>query len=160
MSHSRQPNLPSQQILTGPVLVPAIGQVAPNSERDLLLVQLLDRNLQRIRLALQIHQHRRIHADLQRACAQHSSSFVFGHVRRSRALLVGDLLVQLGRWLGRVARLLVGIANRHNIVAVPAFFSFGFEVEIGLGRVVDNLVVLGFVDILLGNVGAKPVAPI
>ena len=53
--------------------------------------------------------------------------------------------------------MLVRIADRYNIVAVRAFFGFGFKVEIWLGCLVQNIVVLGFVDILFRNVGAKTV---
>ena len=40
----------------------SIWQVPAHDERNLLLPQLLDGNLQRIRLALEVDQHRRVHA--------------------------------------------------------------------------------------------------
>lgn len=57
-----QPNPISsrQKLLARPVLVPPIWQISPYNQRDLLLLQLLGRNLQRIRHALDIDQHRRI----------------------------------------------------------------------------------------------------
>jgi hypothetical protein len=39
----------------------AIGQVASHDQRDLLFPQLLDGNLQRIGLALDVYEHGRIH---------------------------------------------------------------------------------------------------
>lgn len=78
-----------QQLLTRPILIPPIRQIPPHRQRNLLLIQLLYRNLQRVRLPLQIHQHRCIHTDLQRPRAQHPCSLVLGHVRRSGALVAG-----------------------------------------------------------------------
>jgi hypothetical protein len=90
---------------------PSIRQVPPDHERDLLLPQLLDGDLQRVRLVLQVHQHRRILAirpsappslsstqesarpgspNLQRPRPQHPRALVLGHVRRRRALVVRD----------------------------------------------------------------------
>lgn len=44
----------SKKLFTGPVLVPAIGQVSAHDQGNLLLAQLLDGNLKGIRLALNI----------------------------------------------------------------------------------------------------------
>lgn len=41
--------------------VPSIRHISPYHQRYFLLLQFLDRNLQRIRLPLQIDQYRRIH---------------------------------------------------------------------------------------------------
>lgn len=105
--HSKTPRLCSQihpvslplrqQLLTRPILIVSIGQVPPNHQRDLLLLQLLCRNLQRIRHALDINQDRRISTDLQRTRAQDPRALVLCHVRRRRALVVGYLPVLLGR---------------------------------------------------------------
>lgn len=42
----------------------SVRKVPPNHQRDFLLLQLLERNLQRITLSARIHQHRRIHTSL------------------------------------------------------------------------------------------------
>lgn len=71
---------PSEQLFASPVFVArklcqrlhqsvglcledlqAVRQIPPHNQRDLLLAKLLDRDLQRIRLTLDIHQHRRVH---------------------------------------------------------------------------------------------------
>ena len=54
----------SEQFFASPVFVPAIWQIPPNDQRDLLLVQLFDGDLKRVRLAFQVHEYRRIHTDL------------------------------------------------------------------------------------------------
>lgn len=69
--------------------LPAIGQIASDNEGDLLSIQFLDGNLQWIRLALDINQHRRVHTDLQRSGAQDPRTLVLCQVRRRRPLFVG-----------------------------------------------------------------------
>lgn len=41
----------------------SIGQIPPHNKRDLLLGQLFDGNLQRIRLSLEVYKHWRIETD-------------------------------------------------------------------------------------------------
>jgi hypothetical protein len=72
----------SEQLLTGPVLVPTIGQVSAHNQRDLLLAQLLDGNLQRIRLALDVNQDRSVHTVISRQSI--SFSTVLSVIRSSR----------------------------------------------------------------------------
>ena len=50
------------EFVDGPVFVTHVGQEAADSDRDLAHAQLLDRNLQRVGLTLQLHHHGRIHA--------------------------------------------------------------------------------------------------
>eukprot|EP00740_Mantoniella_antarctica_P007645 CAMPEP_0181365228 /NCGR_PEP_ID=MMETSP1106-20121128/9931_1 /TAXON_ID=81844 /ORGANISM="Mantoniella antarctica, Strain SL-175" /LENGTH=99 /DNA_ID=CAMNT_0023480241 /DNA_START=311 /DNA_END=610 /DNA_ORIENTATION=+ len=57
------------ELVHPPVFVAAVRQVPPDDERNALLTQLLARDLQGVRLVLQLHQHRRVHANLERACA-------------------------------------------------------------------------------------------
>ena len=96
--------------------IPSIRHESPHNKWDFLRPQLLNCNLQRIRLSLQIHQNGRIHRDLQRPGTQNSSPLVLGHVRRSSPFLVWNLLVldlqlsTLGSCDG------VGVAREDNTV--------------------------------------------
>jgi hypothetical protein len=47
----------------GPVDSPSIRQVSPHDQRNFLLIELFDCDLQRICLTLEIDQYRRIHAE-------------------------------------------------------------------------------------------------
>lgn len=80
----------------------SIREITPDNERDLLLPQLLDSDLERIRLALKIDQNRCVHADLKRPCAEDSRSLVLGHKRCCRPLVHRDLLI-LARFLGTLS---------------------------------------------------------
>lgn len=98
----------------------SIRHVAAHDQRDLLLAQLFDSDLQRIGLSLQVDEDRSVHAirvlailsgssffrrlaaqrlsqqavpDLQSSRAQDSCLLVLGHVGCGNALVVGNLLV-------------------------------------------------------------------
>jgi len=124
----------------------AIRQIPPHNQRDLLLPKLLDRNLQRIRLTLHIHQYRRIHTarrvsrrslsplhlhtksptspnipNLQRPRPQHPRPLILGHIRRRNPLIIINLLLQHA--LDRIQRscgflLLCRVAAGDDVVAV------------------------------------------
>ncbi|KAB8349750.1 hypothetical protein FH972_023765 [Carpinus fangiana] len=72
--------------------VPSIRHVSAHNKRDLLFAKLLDGDEKRIGLALQVHQHRRILADLESTGAEDTCSLVLCHVRRRSALIFGNLL--------------------------------------------------------------------
>lgn len=100
--------------------------------------------MQRVRLALEVNQDRRVHADLQCACAENARLLVLGHEGRRGALVVGYLLV-LVRLL--IALALVGgrirVARRDDVVGLPvvAFWPPG-SVLVGVCGLDIGLVVL------------------
>jgi len=49
-----------QKLFAGPVLVVAVWQISPHHERNLLLLQLLGSDLERIRHALDVDEHRSV----------------------------------------------------------------------------------------------------
>ncbi len=53
------------ELVDAPVLVAAVGEVAPDDEGDLSLLELLHGDLERVRLALELHHHRGAHRDLE-----------------------------------------------------------------------------------------------
>ena len=55
-----QSSASSLSIICAPAYSPAIRQIAPDNKGNLLLSQFLDCDLQRIRLALKVHQDRRV----------------------------------------------------------------------------------------------------
>ena len=142
----------------------AIRHVSSHNQRNLLLSKLLDGNLKRVRLALQVHQHRRIHAvpasvktlpcrspppgssvpDLQRARAQDARPLVLGHVRRGRALAFGNLLV-----LEALLAALEGVGRRGRVAR-----DDDVVLLVDLGRalgilVLDDLGVVVLVHVLI-----------
>ena len=66
----------NDQLVDGPVLEGAVRHVSPDDDGDLPLLELLHGDLQRVRLALELHHHRRAHRDLQRARPQHPRTLV------------------------------------------------------------------------------------
>lgn len=93
------------------IILPSIGHVSSNDQRNLFLSQLLERNLQRIRLSFQVHKNRRIHTidhisipsmlkcphihspNLQCPSAQYSRALVLCHVWCGASLLLWNLLL-------------------------------------------------------------------
>ena len=57
----------NDQLVNGPVLEGPVRHVSADDDGDLPLLELLHGDLQRVRLALQLHHHRRAHCDLQGA---------------------------------------------------------------------------------------------
>lgn len=118
----------------------SVRKIPTNNERDLLLPQLLDGDLQRIRLALEVDQHRRVHADLQRARAQDARPLVLGHEGRGRPVLVRNPLVLVGLLALSLIRCRRGVARHHDVVLVRGIFSAGLVLLVtvlcGLGLVV------------------------
>ena len=66
----------NDELVDAPVLEAAVGQVPPHDDGDLALLQLLHRDLQRVRLALQLDHDRGAHGDLQRPRPQHPRPLV------------------------------------------------------------------------------------
>lgn len=123
----------------------SIRHVPSHNQRNFLLAQLFDGDLQGVRLALEVDQDGRVHADLERACAQDPRLLVLGHEGRRGALVVGYLLV-LVRLLVALAMVgrRIGVARRDDMVVLaavvagavlPAAFLVGV-CRFGLGLVV------------------------
>lgn len=78
------------QLVASPVFEGAVGQVPSNHQRNLLLLQLLHGDLQRVRGVLNVHENGRVHGDLQCSCTQHSGPLVLGHVWGGSSLFSRD----------------------------------------------------------------------
>lgn len=116
--------------------LPAIRHIPPNNQRQALLSQLFGGNVERIRLAFQVDQDRRILTNLQRPYAQDSCSLVLCHVGCGRALVLWNLLrlVCAGRVARRCARRVV---NGYDIIPISfltilVLLRIGVVVELGL----------------------------
>ena len=82
----------------------SVRKIPPHDKRYLLLIQLLQRNLKGVRLALKIDQDWRIHTNLQGPRTQDPGALVLGHVGCSCALFVRNpflALLEHGFVLGR-----------------------------------------------------------
>jgi hypothetical protein len=91
----------------------SVRKVSPNDQRDFLLIEFLESNLERIGLAFKINQNRGIHTmttplvhrtanlkdntfhkpNLKSPSTQNTSSLILGHIWCSRALIIGYLLL-------------------------------------------------------------------
>lgn len=65
--------------------LPPIRKISPHNERNFLLVEFLDSNLQRVRFTLKIDKHRSVHTDIAVRFTQHASS-LFGDLSKTNLI--------------------------------------------------------------------------
>ena len=83
------------QLVDAPILKRIVGQVSPDNDGDLALLQLLHGNLQGIGLSLEFDHDRRAHRNLQGPRAQNSGPLVLRHVLGGYALVFGHAAPRL-----------------------------------------------------------------
>lgn len=141
------------QLCDGPVFVIAVWQVTAYNQRDLLLVELFDGNLERIGLAFEVDQDGSIHTDLQCTCTQYSCTFVFGDIGSGASLLVWDFLRVVASWL--LAGLLIGIAGHDGATFCVMLLKVCLGIDIGIRWDLFLVYVIGLQESILRLICAK-----
>ena len=120
----------------------AVGHVAPDDERNLLLAQLLDGDLKRVGLALEVDEDGGVHADLQGARAEDAGPLVLSHVRGGGAFLVRNLLVLVGLVVALATiGLGGGVAGDDDVLLVLGAAAVVLIVLVSLGHLGFELVI-------------------